>query len=439
MSLDTDKIERQQNITSIKWNKIFALILFLYALLEFTPIYPRLNTVYLGFLTILSMVIYIFGYKKILFDIHNAEVYLFLFFWLAISLLSVLWAKNAKAVLSYSILIAHYIPIFLIFSTFFMNLKNQRNLVIFYQFIALAYLGISVWELISGNHLPGSKHYGEVYPIPSGPFYSENMLAAFWLILVPYLMVPSWLNKGYILGTITLLCTIGIYLIIILQSARIAIIALAVAFLIYLVTWASNKIRISFLLIIILIPLYFSHFQPNIWLFVKGYTESQLQSLHNESESAEIGSIQIRIHLIKEGIDMLVGKGLVGVGSGNFEEEMSHGRSIRTGNIINPHSYGVEILSSFGLIVFLGFLYMYLFWIVSLWKLMKKCSEEMKPFYRANFLSLLMFLPASSLPSSIRIYFLVWIYFAGIHSTCIRGNEIFAKNTFSSNKLNNSD
>ncbi len=421
MLFASSNVENQKQLAGISWQSYLAILCFIYALLEFIPVFSSLNIYAFTLLAGSCIIIHFVWKRNLILDIRTSEAYLFLCIWLAYSFLSILWADNSKHVLDYSFLIIRYVPIFIIFTQFFFVRKYQKLLIIFYQIVVMVYLGIAIWELSSGQHLPSSKWFGTFFPYPTGPFYGENMLAAFWLLLLPYLTVPTCINKGWFLSTLTILIILAIYIIIILQGARIAMIAIALGGIIYLVRWASRALKIGFIALLIIIPLYFAHNYPVIWNALGKYAEEQITSIHTESQSASMSSIKIRVQLIKEGIDMFVQYGLVGVGSGNFEDIMRHGRMQRAGGMTNPHNYSLEILGDFGIMIFLGFLFLYLYWLYCLWHLIKKGEEDMRPIYRAHFFSLLMFIPASALPSSIRFYYLVWIYFAGVHATCITG------------------
>lgn len=398
---------------------IFA---FIYALFEFVPALEFMNTTLLGILFCLSVFTHLVKKRNLIISNHTAEVYAFSLVWLSYCIFSYVWSNDPNLAFEYAKLIIRYIVIFVIFSQLFLSRKRQKQLVIFYQIVVFIYLGIALWEVFSGQHLPSSRYYGTIVPIPSGPFLGENLLAAFLLILLPHLSVPLFnMKRSTALSIFTLTVTILIYLLTILLGARIALIALTIGCLLYLLIWASTTVRISLIVLMIVLPLYFIKFQPDLWRLASVFAKEQYGSIQSEAASVEVGSIKIRERLIQHGFDMLVQSKLFGVGGGNFEDYMIRGKNSNTSIIINPHNYGVELFSDFGVLIYLGFLYLYFYWLYHLWILYKKGEKDMRLTYRAHFFSLLFFLAASSLPSSIRASYLVWIYFAGIHSTCETG------------------
>ena len=54
---------------------------------------------------------------------------------------------------------------------------------------------------------------------------------------------------------------------------------------------------------------------------------------------------------------------------------------------------------------------------MGLWKLYRESTGTDRQRYLMYFISLLLFVPASSVPSSIRWDYFVWIYFAAVNST----------------------
>jgi teichuronic acid biosynthesis protein TuaE len=145
--------------------------------------------------------------------------------------------------------------------------------------------------------------------------------------------------------------------------------------------------------------------------------KSQVGTLSTEQTSIYMSSIQIRVQLIKETLDMATRSGFIGVGGGNYEPHMQGDAIYRTAGITNAHNYFMELLGNWGLPGLFGFLYLYLYWLAGLWKLYRKSTGADRQRYLMYLISLLLFVPASSVPSSIRWDYFVWIYFAAVNAT----------------------
>ena len=75
-------------------------------------------------------------------------------------------------------------------------------------------------------------------------------------------------------------------------------------------------------------------------------------------------SFSIRLKLFKDGCAMFVRSNFFGVGPDAFRKHVSSMRS----DSMNPHNWWMEILSEYGILVFLGYLIVY---VLVIWKLIK--------------------------------------------------------------------
>ncbi len=170
------------------------------------------------------------------------------------------------------------------------------------------------------------------------------------------------------------------------------------------------------MIFVIMLIIGISHFAPAVYeLTIKGM-QKELSSIGLETESARMSSVKIRKQLFVEGGDLLTNSYFMGVGGGNFERYMDTDRIYRTGGITNPHNYFLELAGNFGLGILFLFLSVYIRWVYLLAQKVRFGDPGKRNFYLMNLLSLLMFIPASAIPSSIKWNFLIWIYFAYINS-----------------------
>lgn len=400
----------------------------LLAFLEFFRFNYSLSTL-ITFALVPIAIAFIFLYPRTpLIRKEEFEPVLFLLFWLGYSLCSYIWAQDRLLAADYSLLIFRYLFLFMFFSAVFRDHRLLSKLHLFLAFIAFLYIVTGIWEILTLDHLPPSRFYGSKFYRPTGPFYGENNMAAFMLLLTPFLLfLPKlypklWVKIGTIIGI--LLST----LIIIIQEARIAMLAMA-AFLLWFLTF-HNRVHtwlFVFLLIALIVGVV-NYYAPSLLHFGLNMLSSEISSLENESRSVRLSSINIRKQLFWETFDLAFLSNLMGVGGGNYEHYMDTDREFRTAGIINPHNWVLEILGNFGIIILGGFLYIYIKWLYLLYKKVHISRGREKYLGLMYLSSLLLFIATSSLPSSIRWNHLIWIYFAGINAYCHNQKRIYKDN-----------
>lgn len=400
----------------------------LLAFLEFFQFNYSLSTL-ITFALVPIAIAFIFLYPRTpLIRKEEFEPVLFLLFWLGYSLCSYIWAQDRLLAADYSLLIFRYLFLFMFFSAVFRDHRLLSKLHLFLAFIAFLYIVTGIWEILTLDHLPPSRFYGSKFYRPTGPFYGENNMAAFMLLLTPFLLfLPKlypklWVKIGTIIGI--LLST----LIIIIQEARIAMLAMA-AFLLWFLTF-HNRVHtwlFVFLLIALIVGVV-NYYAPSLLHFGLNMLSREISSLENESRSVRLSSINIRKQLFWETFDLAFLSNLMGVGGGNYEHYMDTDREFRTAGIINPHNWVLEILGNFGIIILGGFLYIYIKWLYLLYKKVHISRGREKYLGLMYLSSLLLFIATSSLPSSIRWNHLIWIYFAGINAYCHNQKRIYKDN-----------
>jgi teichuronic acid biosynthesis protein TuaE len=400
----------------------------LLAFLEFFRFNYSLSTL-ITFALVPIAIAFIFLYPRTpLIRKEEFEPVLFLLFWLGYSLCSYIWAQDRLLAADYSLLIFRYLFLFMFFSAVFRDHRLLSKLHLFLAFIAFLYIVTGIWEILTLDHLPPSRFYGSKFYRPTGPFYGENKMAAFMLLLTPFLLfLPKlypklWVKIGTIIGI--LLST----LIIIIQEARIAMLAMA-AFLLWFLTF-HNRVHtwlFVFLLIALIVGVV-NYYAPSLLHFGLNMLSREVSSLENESRSVRLSSINIRKQLFWETFDLAFLSNLMGVGGGNYEHYMDTDREFRTAGIINPHNWVLEILGNFGIIILGGFLYIYIKWLYLLYKKVHISRGREKYLGLMYLSSLLLFIATSSLPSSIRWNHLIWIYFAGINAYCHNQKRIYKDN-----------
>ena len=347
-----------------------------------------------------------FVYRK------DIKIYIFLTLWLVYAIFSATWTYNIKLGLLESFRIAASLITFFLVAQSISNKKILDKFNYFFIILFTLYIGIAVWEVTTFNHLPTTKHGIEGISsfVPFGPFFNRNDMAAALLMLLPFVLFQINSTKNIILKMFLSLLIILMGVSITLAGARIGIIFYGLVIFIYMSYYTSWKVKIYSLTMIILLLFSIKIISPLQYEFFKLFLVEQVSSLGEEQERYIEGSISIRKSLIRENIDMMYESKFLGVGSGNIPSIIAQKRFKKTQNILNPHNFLLELSTAYGLFFGIFFIYLYIYLMFDLFKVMKKERDNFQA--KAAFVSLLLFIPASVLPSSIIRYNFYWVFFA---------------------------
>jgi len=225
----------------------------------------------------------------------------------------------------------------------------------------LAYIvsaSIAIWEMITGQHLPGYfMEYGAGFVLDNtvmSTFGHPNNFAAFLVICFPFLLWSIYVSKG-ITRLFYLLLLVGLPYLLVMTCGRLSIIAVTIQSLLF-IAMVSKGLKSFFrgILIVLLIM-----FVLSFSLQVNVFTSSKFGLLSNELQTG--GSAAIRTNLVLNGVWFSIISYGLGTGAGSFEHMVEHGHGLYpTGHIINPHNFWIEILAQYGIIIFIGFVMWFL-------------------------------------------------------------------------------
>ena len=203
----------------------------------------------------------------------------------------------------------------------------------------------------------------------------------------------------------------AIYLIVITGS-RANILAILLELIIFLVIVNfKQKIKLIVdLVVCMLILLMFLSVPVQEGFFSQ--TTGQVSSVVTQTVE-KIGSMYVRLNLIRNGLSFLRSKAGFGVGAGNFEYYMSNFAIYDTKRIINSHNWWLEILVNYGIFIFIGYIIFYLSIILNLRKIYyEKLNRYEKIICEGLLISLIGFSLVSLGPSSIMAFRPQWLLFA---------------------------
>jgi len=417
------------------FDKAYYFGLLIVFLISFFPIFYNMNRYTNSFVIYTFAIIFIIKFtiqeKKFQINTFRLRVYYFLIFWTIYSLFTIVWAKSIKLTLIHT----HYVSLFLItFIIFTQSFRSKKFLNIFYYSligIFFLYQVIAIWELTTLQHLATSRagSDGIFSFVPYGPFYNRNDMAAVLLMLSPFVLFRIHISKNIVFKTISILSMIFLFVMNTLSGSRIALFFLSLEFLLYFIFFSRLRTKIWTVIYILFLLFIIKISYPVEFQFFKLFLQNQYSSIQSENESYRNGSIKIRKALFHESIDLSLESGFLGVGAGNYISEMNGVRSKRTNGVKVAHNFLLELLSEYGLLLALVMVYILIRWGIDLIIIIKKSNGENRLIAYSCFSSLLLFIPASILPSSIIKYSFYWIIFAYIHLYIEQNLHLIIKET----------
>jgi O-antigen ligase len=211
-------------------------------------------------------------------------------------------------------------------------------------------------------------------------------------------------------------------IIIITQSARLAIFAFIIYFsLIFFCQFTKNK-KLLFFIVIILILLVVNFAFPKLTTLAFEFIKYQFKSIQYEDVSFLVNSLDIRKALYAEGLHLFSENWLVGVGAGNFMDNVRFDTKIATVGTTAPHNFVLEIIVSYGLLGVCLLMFIILLTFIIFKKASKKWSTINDYTIAAYFL--LNFFLVCILPSTImRLYSHHFIVFGICLAIVTRKNQ----------------
>lgn len=310
--------------------------------------------------------------KKSLKDGSNFIYFQFLLFWLFYSICTLIWVKDfAGWIKAFSFLLCGTITSWFI-GWSFSNKKDWFNAMKAVEILALIFGTLGLYEVITGNYMfitsDNLLYYENLslsestvgLRIPVSIFGNSNDFSLFILFAIwnSVGLFKVKINKpGKIISMVLVFYFMFLLFVSQSRSGFIALIfGLFVLFLISLKRFSIQKRILLGISAMILLLLAAS------WIIARKDMYGSLLTIDTGS-----GSDQIRVNLIKNGLQFLKSSFFLGVGLGNIEYYMASDPEFFTNNIVNIHNWWLEILVSSGIIVFILYIWIYL---RSLWKLL---------------------------------------------------------------------
>lgn len=341
----------------------------------------------------------------------------FLVLWLVYAVLSLGWAAEKVEAIREIIFLFMGISVIFFVVFYFSTLKDLKRLYNLWLVILLALIGIGLWEHATGSHLgvSGLANAPERFRFaPTGVFHNQNDYATYLALSIPFVLVFIRYKGGLTkrLSGMAILI-LSLYLVIVTFSrANYLAIILGVAFWFLFLLKVKSKIKVLALTGLVALLLFVAF--PSWIQDVFGTVNVQLGSLAAQmTTSPELGSVAVRLNLLRNSLIFLVNSGGFGVGAGNVEYHMANFQVYDTHGITNVHNWWAEILVDYGVFVFAGYVLFYLGLLTKLYKVHGKLIDiSEKMVCEALLVGLLVFFFASMSSSSILALGTPWIFFA---------------------------
>ncbi len=317
----------------------------------------------LGILTILT----IFGNKGsfVIYRERNKYSVLFMVSWLVYALITIIWVRDYSNYIR--VLFFLFVGMLLIINieNVVFNIAELQLVLLWFEYGILFQSMIGWYEVFTRDYRFLELTETIIYVIstthpPIAMMGNPNDFATLMflgLIISCFFVFAKREKIKKILGIIVALNCITL---IFLTSSRANEIAIFL-FLIVLCITSKRRMIIIFSSVFILFTFY-----PFIFPFFEKLFSFNFLGL---------GSDGIRMGLIKSGLSFLVDTYGIGIGTGQIESWMSEGASYYVGNITNMHNWWMEILTSFGIVVFIGYLVFYFNLLFDNYQTMK-CSKN---------------------------------------------------------------
>lgn len=348
----------------------------------------------------------------------RVKLYLqFLALWLSYAFLSMIWAAAKGDALRNIIFLFMGISIVFFLVYYFRDLDQLKRLYWLWLLIFAALIPVGIWEVTTGNHLHVSGIFGEVRPrfrfAPSTVFHNQNDYAAYIALSLP--MVLAWIRYypkliGRVLGVLVSIAGLWLLILTFSRSCYIAVFMGILFWFLFLLRLKKKfkALALTAFVCILLVVAFPIQTQDILAKLEIQATSLNPIVLHDEV----VGTLYVRLNLIKNALYFTAKSAGFGVGAGNVEHYMENSKIYPVASITNMHNWWIEILANYGVFIFAGYLILYinLFW--NLWKVYKRVNNRTERMIcEALLVGLVSFFMASISSSSIIAFRPQWIFF----------------------------
>lgn len=280
----------------------------------------------------------------------------FMLFWLIYAFMTLAWVEDYGSWFRAVYFLALGVVSIFIFSETFKNIDDILFAFRIMTIMMMIHNLIGWYEINTGNYLflpMESLEKYAYYHYPASMFTNSNDFATLMLfsIFISYICV---VNSNRIIVKIVYLCTIiSSVLLIIMANSRANLIGMILAFSVFFYFSVKKKRGRRILLAISIILFGVILVKPEV------FTSILMDVNQNLDVASNVESDIIRTNLYKNGFVFLINTFGFGTGAGNIEYWMANFGEYNTGGIINIHNWWLEILTGYGIVIFVLYVTFY--------------------------------------------------------------------------------
>jgi O-antigen ligase len=310
----------------------------------------RLLTVALFCLTVISSVV--LGGKLFVGNRLSRYYLALMAFWLVYGTASLLWTPDRPAGIRELLSVGVGLVIHLVLLGLVRDSRECALTVAWgWAWAVLGSVVLAAWEIRTGNHLSG--YYVEhAQRLPTGlaiaTFGNPEGLSAFAVLAFPFLVWLVLTCRGTKRIFASVLAFVGTPALLVVSGGMLSFLGFSLEIVVLLLLCFRRRSVISLLVPALLVTsVVLASFVAvgETPLFSK--MESRLGLGLQNSES-----ILVRLRLTWSGLTFLVQSFGFGIGAGGFERSIEQRAVFNTNNLTNPHNFWIEVLSQYGLPVF---------------------------------------------------------------------------------------
>lgn len=333
------------------------------------------------------------------------KIYLqFLVIWQLYALISLIWAIDKDAALKNIIFLFTGISVAFFVVYYYREIFHLELLYKIWILIFIVLIPVGMWEANTGNHLAISGRFLDDDIItkyaPTTVFHNQNDYSFYIALTIPFvLMWIKYSRKVFIRVVGIIAIVLGLYLLI-LTDSRTCYLGLIIGFSFWILFIVKVKkiYKILFYAFVFFLALFILFPQRTNEIY--RLAENEFKSVLNAEQRSQDGSISVRVNLAKNAIHFAIKSGGFGVGAGNIEYQMKNYGIYPVQGITNVHNWWVEILANYGVLIFIGYIILYMHIIANLIKIHNKCKNAIdKMIGEALFVAWIIF-PIGALSSS---------------------------------------
>lgn len=293
-------------------------------------------------------------------NIRGRKFLFLLYGWLSWGLLSLIWTPDLKSGASDMANLLFYL--LLVFGMFNLRAYEPACLkAVCYGWVgAYAVSGsVAVWELATNNHLSGywideTMRHKTVEFATVSFFNNPNNYGAFIVLSVPFLWWALRTTQRKINQFLLLIFILSAPVFLITTGSRIALVGF-IAQAIFITLTGRSKIKR-----IVLIAITGAVIFITISALYEKRAGNVIEIMRLFEGTSNDSSFEVRFNLLRNGVLMLRDSWGIGFGAGSYESVAESSYTYYpTGGIINSHNFFIQILSEYGVLIFIYFIYWY--------------------------------------------------------------------------------